>query len=112
MTGACAACDTALNRPYSEQDTVNSKKLSRRKRLKVSRQRRSVQRITSLHVRYVQLNTCLHTYLLEGGRSVQSLRTRNFEPMRWVRGRASTGYIDSGLGNKAPEAGEYLCLQT
>lgn len=33
-------CNRTLNRPHSEQDTVNSNKLSRRKRLKVFRQRR------------------------------------------------------------------------
>jgi len=50
----------------------------------------------------------LEDYLLQGGKSIQSLRVRDFEPMHRVRRRASNRSKASGLGDKAPEAGEYL----
>jgi len=50
----------------------------------------------------------LLTYLLQGGRYIQSLHVRDFEPMHRLRGRSSTASKASGLGDKAPEVGEYL----
>ena len=44
----------------------------------------------------------LFTYLLQGDRSIQSLRAWDFEPMPMVQGRASTRSKASGLGDKAP----------
>ena len=51
-----------------------------------------------MYVSYVQFNNYLLSYLLQGGRSIQSLRVRDFEPMHMILGRASTGSEASGLG--------------
>jgi len=73
-----------------------------------------------MNVLYVQINRYLLTYLLiylltagcsyllQGGRSIQSLHVRDFEPMHSVWGHDSAGSKAFGLGNKAPEAEEYL----
>jgi len=51
------------------------------------------------------LLTYLVTVLFPGGRSIQALHERNFEPLHMVWGRASTGSKASGLGTKPHEAG-------
>ena len=45
------------------------------------------------------------TYLLQDDRSTQSLHAQDFNPIHRVLDRASKA---SGLGDKAPEAEEYL----
>jgi len=53
-----------------------------------------------IHVHLICANEYFLTYLLQGGRFIQSLHVRDFEPMHEVWGHASTGSKASGLGTK------------